>query len=399
LMYKWTAKHTNQEAALIALALFAISPTLVQQIDSFGAGIFLLICFVFGNWLDHAYRSKPRMFGGWYFTQMIMIAVAITLHPIALAYPLALAYMWWKKPDPTKNSLHVYIGILLSVVVAMAIKAGWDNIHWLQNPVIGLADAIQGHVLMSTADVNWAFGVIFLALLAAVVIVDNKFIFSDLLGFILLLAIVIGFLVGDSSWALLCLALVLFRGIPLLIQLNSSLGKTGLLGQRGVVIGLVFLLATTFMIQDKAQSIDHRLQMISPEDQLIATLASVASDDNLPFRAASEWPGRTMLAAKRDVLGLPPRFEDQSQYREALKGLTHVLFNPYEEKNKTLSEFLSQNGDVAETLLLEPMGVIMAIREHNVRITERRVQQAGQEESEQNTAKHKPAHANELDTQ
>jgi len=372
LLYKWCVRNEGQESALLALALFVISPMLIQQIDALGAGIFLLISFAVANWLDKAYRAKPKVFGGWYFSQMLTVGVAITLHPVALALPLALALHWKRFPCEDKKSLHIYVGLVISIVVAMSIKGGWNDVQWISNPLAGLANALQGGVLLSAEDINWLAASLVISIIGLVIIVDKQFWLKDLLGLVLVLATLFGLLIGDANWALIVSALILFRGVPLLVRFNQSLNKTGLIGQRGLVVGVAFLASTFFMLQDKAQARDHFMQVLDAEDSLISKVAQIAADETVPFQAASQWPGRTMLVARRDVLGLPPAVREQEQFVKNIKMLTHIIFDPYKEKNSGLTAMLATSQGETETLTVEQAGVIIQIRNHQVELRNHR---------------------------
>ncbi len=368
MLYRWARDSEGKEAALIASALLLISPALLSQIDAMDIGPYLLLGFALGAWMDRAYRRKPRYFGGWYFGQMIWVAILISLSPMAIAYPLALAWHWQKNPDEHKKSRHVFIGLGISTVVAVLISGGWDNIAWFGNPVEALALALQGSVAWSRADIVWAPGIIATVLLALVIAIEREFFLRDLLGRMLFLAIVFGLVMANEAWALLAITATLYRGVPLLIRWNQSWHKQSFLGQRGLVAVLTLMVATTFMWQDKAHALMHKIEAYTPEDELIMRLANIAADQSRPFRVASQWPGRTMLATRRDVLPLPRYYDNLEQLEKNLKGLTHLAFDPYAEENKLLADGIASLTGVTETLALMKGGVILAVRDHTVQL-------------------------------
>jgi len=369
LLYHWSKKTTNKETALIASALFLISPFLLNQIDAIGAAPFILLGMALGTWLDSAYRKKEQYFGGWYFMQMLWVTILLTLHPVALAYPLAIAWQWYKNPPPDKNSRHIYIGLVLATLFSMALRTGWENIAWLSNPIQALAIALDGAILWSIQDIQWLPAVIAAIFLVTIIIVDKKFLTTDLLGLMLLISILIGLFAADSVWASIACSLVLYRGIHHLIRLNSQMKKHTLIGQRGLVISVTFVVSLYFMAQDKTHALTNIRATLSPEDQLIQRLAEEAADQDEPFRAASQWPARSMLACKRDVLPLPPPIEDIVQFKHSIKGITHLIFDQNSIKNQHLVNNLTQLAGLTETLALLKGGVIIENREHNVELS------------------------------
>jgi len=369
LLYRWSKKTTNKETALIASALFLISPFLLNQIDSIGAAPFILLGMALGAWLDNAYRNKEQYFGGWYFVQLLWITILLTLHPVALAYPLAIAWQWYKNPPPNKNSRHMYVGLVLATLFSMALRTGWESIAWLANPVQALAIALDGGVLWSLQDIQWLPAVIAAIVLITLIIVDKKFLTTDLLGLMLLIAILIGLFAADSVWASIACCLVLYRGVHHLIRLNSQIKKHNLLGQRGIVIGVTFVMSLYFMAQDKTHALTNIRATLSPEDQVIQRLAEEAADQDKPFRAASQWPARSMLASRRDVLPLPPPIEDTEQFKHSIAGLTHLIFDQKSVKNQHLVNNLTQLTGRTETLALLKGGVVIENREHNVELS------------------------------
>ena len=96
LLYSWKQNQSDAETALIATGLLLISPLTLTLIDTLAPGVYLLLAAVLGSWLDRAYRSSPLPFGGWYFAQLFISVLSVSLHPVGLAYPLALLWSWHK---------------------------------------------------------------------------------------------------------------------------------------------------------------------------------------------------------------------------------------------------------------------------------------------------------------
>lgn len=304
-LYGWSKRTADGEAALAASALLLIAPHLINGIDAIATGPFLLLAFGLGAWLDAAYRRVNRPLGGWFFVQLLWASITLTLHPIGLAYPLVLAWTWYRNPIDARQRRHVLLGLTLVTVLMLALRQGWQTIPWLSNPLLSLAQAHQ--VAPSLAEANWFVGGLLAALLVIVLWVDRRFLSSDPVGLMFLSGLAIGLLAADYNWALLAVALLLYRGIPHLITLNQHSEGRGLLRQRGVVIAVMFITSTAFMVTDKTRAQALGEATLSPQDQLIRQLAAEAADPDREFRAASQWPGRTMIAVRRDVFPLPPR--------------------------------------------------------------------------------------------
>jgi len=369
MLYRWARRTCRGETALIASALIIISPLLIQQVDSLSAGPYIILGFTLGVWLDTAYRKNDKYFGGWYFTQLLWVAILTTLHPIALAYPLAIAWSWYKNPHETKKSRHVYVGLAISFVLAMLIHGIWRDISFFGNPIETLAISLQGSVIWSLEDINWWPGIIAGALLAILVAIDIKPLKGDLLGQTLLLSIFIGLALPDKNWALIAMVYLLYRGIHHLIEFNQGRDSNSLIGQRGLVFTVALIFSTYFMLQDKNHALTIKHALLSPVDELIQSLMIEAADNTKPFIVASQWPGRTMIATKRDAFPLPPGFDDSEKMLTALKSVTHLTFDPFAEQNKPLAEAIGNLGGETETLALLKGGAIVVVRNHHVELT------------------------------
>lgn len=387
LLYRWSKKTADGETALIASALFIISPALVSQIDSMGAAPYILLAFAIGAWLDNAYRNTERYFGAWYFLQLIWIFIVISLHPVGLAYPLALAYRWYKTPHETKKNRHVFVGIFIAMLFSIAITMGWDNLNWLSNPFAALSLAVKGGVVISAEQINWVPGIIAAFFLGILLVVDKKRSSEDFLGSMLLISMLIGLFLADQVWATIVYTFIIYRGVARLNEWNMQRGQNSFLGQKGALTAITFIAATFFMIQAKAHAFDIKQERLTREDELILQLTHFARDKDQPFRAASQWPGRTMLATRRDVLPLPKAYADGEElYENAVKHLTHVLFNPYDNKNQQLAKNMATLVGVTTTTELNPSGVLVTINKHEVEL-HKRPNQAVDETEEQPTEK------------
>jgi hypothetical protein len=367
LFYQWSKASTDDETALIATGLLLFSPLILTEIDSISVGPYLLLVFGLGIWMNKVYRAGEKEITGWYFIQLLVIAISVSLHPMGLAYPLSLAWQWFKEKEPANMSrrkkMLIAIGITSTIVLVMRI--GWVGIEWF-NPVLNtLGYILMGANANNAMMPNWSTGIIPAVLLLIVLVADYRYLLNKLSGTMLLLAMLIGALCADASWALIVLTFVLYRGLPLLIKFNSRSKKTGLLAQRGLVLITIFIAAIWFMQVDKNNITQNKAGLISPQDQIIQSLAAEAADKDAPFRAASQWPGRTMLASKRDVLPLPPAKESGEALLKTLTGITHIIFDHRDIENKPLATNLAELGGRTETKTLEEGGVIIKIRTNN----------------------------------
>ncbi|MEQ6340377.1 MAG: hypothetical protein M3A44_01675 [Gammaproteobacteria bacterium] len=356
LLYSWSRKISGIEAALISSALLAISPLMITQVDAIGAGPYLLLIFGLGAWLDKTYRAAQRPLSGWFFLQLLAVGTSVTLHPAGLAYPLALMWRWYKDPTDARQKRHVLIGATLITTIVLIMRLGWPDIAWWNNPVATLGLVNLGNPL---EEPSWIVGVLSSTLLLLVLWLERRALLNDLMGTMLLLSLLIGLAAADATWAMLALVLVLYRGVPRLIATN----KTSMMGRYGVVMIVMLIVSMSFMLADKSYARIIQDGELSPEDQLIKLLAMEASDTKQPFRAASQWPARTMIACKRDVLPLPPPAKDGETLLKTIKGITHLTFNPYNPAFRELGRNIAQLGAATQTLALQQGGVIIKIRQ------------------------------------
>lgn len=362
LLYQWSMRVLSKEVALIATGLLLIAPVTLLQIDGLGAGPYLLLMFAAGQWLDYGYRTFNRPLGGRFFLQLLLVATTVTLHPAGLAYPLALLWRWYQDPLDKRQQRHVYIGVVAAVTFAALLRAGWHGLEWWANPLESLTSAVLGPRLEGGTDAALLAGVAVALLLVTVLIAQRRALMHDLMGGLLLGGVLLGAMNADLAWAMLALAALLYYGVPLLIRVNEGLRRRSLLGQRGIVMAALILVATLFMNVDKSYYGYVNSGVLAPTDQLIHTLALEAADAERPFRAASQWPGRTMIAVKRDVLPLPPAASNGDALLKRLGNVTHLLFDPYDPANQALAANIAELAGRAQTLALQPSGVIVKLR-------------------------------------
>jgi hypothetical protein len=142
--------------------------------------------------------------------------------------------------------------------------------------------------------------------------------------------------------------------------------------QRGWLWVILLVIGTTYLHTDRNQYVFAKANVLSNQDQVIQTLSEdvdlirKVSDENSVhaplIRVASQWPARTMIACRCDVLPLPPVTAKPEQELALIKGITHIIFVPNENKNLGLTQNLSVLGDRIETVSLQPGGVILHVK-------------------------------------
>jgi len=362
-LYRWSRDKDGAEVALIATGLLLISPLAVFQIDSVAVVPFLLAAFALGFHLDRRYRASPHSISSLYFLQMLLVAATITLHPMGLAYPLALSWQWWRNPKSETQKKQVWLGLGITVVIILVMQLGWIGINWFANPLTALGQALVSINEIDPAEGNWIAGAIMAVLLVTILAKCYRSLLEDLMGNMLLVALVAGLLAADRNWALIAMLLVLYKGTPLLIALNRKISANGFIGQRGVVMFAILAISVLFMRGDKMHAQFIQSEILSPVDELIRTLAKEADDKDKPFIAASQWPARTMLVCRRDVLHLPPARKDGEQLLKSMKGVTHIVFDHRSPHNKLLTENLADVTAATQTLAIQQGGVIIKIKD------------------------------------
>jgi hypothetical protein len=371
LLYAWRAEGEQNESALLATGLLLIAPLTLDQVDSLGVGPYLLVGFILGHWLDQNYRQDPRPLGGWYFAQLGLSAFLVSLHLAGLAYPLALFMAWRKNPLNPTHQRFFMVGVPLTTLLGLAILLIRHGQAWGGNPILALLSIFGVDNTTPMEILDWILG---LSLLFAGLLILWRLRLSmmqSLMGSTLALGALLGLFMADGNWALIWLALLLFEGFPWLLQRRAGLLQHGFLLQRGWAWALVFVLATSFMVADRAHLNAVRNQVLSSQDQLIRSFADQVDDwrheaeakggQLSPIRVASQWPARTMVACRCDALPLPPAAANPEAQLAMMKGLSHLLLMPNEPANLALVSNLSQLGPKLETLSLQPGGVILQL--------------------------------------
>jgi len=362
-LYYWARKE-NHESALMATALLLICPLTITQISSVGTGPMLLLTFGIGLWVSNTYRAKPRPLGGWFFTQLLVVITAVSLHPAGLGYALALAWLWIRDPLNKQQRRQVLVGLALAIPLIMTFQNGWQkDIVWFSDPLVTLSNVLQNGAVGFGEPAGWLGGFIVAVLLLIVIVKDRAFLLNDLMGSALLFATIVGLVAATPEWAMVALALLLYRGLALLVTFNQSFSGKSLMRQRGIVIVVLMVVSSIFMLADKQYRQVVQSELLSPTDDIIQQLAVEAADPNKPFQAASQWPARTMLACRRDVFPLPLAIEDNAEFLSSIKGITHLIFDHTLAANLGISKNISELSGIAETLSLQEAGVVIRIKD------------------------------------
>ncbi len=374
-LYTWCARNADSERALLSTGLLLVSPLTLQQIDSLATGIYLLLAFVVGAWLNEAYRASPRPMGGWYFAQLFISAFSVSLSPAGLAYPVVLLWSWYKEPLDKRQQRFFFVGTIFVVLFTLLVRTGWHDVAWLQNPIDHLASIVLGASLNGEMVTSrWVVGSLVLACLVVTVGIRFKTIVADFTGRTLLIALVLGLSTCDMTWGMVALCVTLYYGLSLLLDLKLPAAK-GFMYERGIALLVVFILSTLFMRADKAHYEFKLSGALSDQDLLISAVVveaenaraidEKAGDDKAShrLRVSSQWPSRTMIACKCDSLPLPPAAKDAEEQLGMMRSITHLLFDPQQPHNMMLARNLSVLGGArVETLSLQPGGVLLRFK-------------------------------------
>jgi len=359
LLYRRSREEDGAETALLATGLLLISPITVLEADVLGAGPFLLLSFTVGSWLDRRYRTAQRPLGGWYFTQLLWLMIATSLHPAAMAYPAALAWEWKIQPVNRKNQRQMLIGIVATLAFVLAMRLGWPALDWLANPITSLSRALIGGD-SSLDAASWVTGSVALAALMAIGIGERRRLASSLMRRMMVLGLVLGLACADGAWAMLAVAALLYLGIPRLLRFNQSLGSEGFAGNRGITMAALVIVLIVFTRADKAHHFAVAQNHLPPVDALMLRFAAEIEDVDQDVLTMTQWPGKAMLALRRPALPLPPDYPDADTLIAHIKGVNYLLFDP--KRNAGLAKTLAERTDVFQTMMVEEGGVAVHIR-------------------------------------
>ncbi len=370
-LYSWRSRDDQAEAALLATGLLLIAPITVDGIDSVAAGPFLLAIVGAASWLLRMADREPGKMGGWFFTQYLLCAAAVSLHPAGLAYPAALTLHWLRRPRDRRDRQLALIGIPLVAGLVLIMRMGWPGMPWGQNPLPAAAAVFGGSLPQDTwSSATWLGAVVLIASTLAVAIHERTRLMSDLTGGSLLLGVLFGGLAADRTFGLLMLALVLYGGFPWLLRACAPLASRGVLVQRGWLWVLLLLICTAFMRTNRSDFEAGRRGMLSADDELISDLAhgierssgtATGSAQSPEILVASPWPARTSIACRCASLPLPPAAKDPESQLAMIRGLAYLVLAD-DMESRALANNFSQLGSRFEVVAKEPGGVILHLK-------------------------------------
>jgi len=361
MLYRWAEKNLDDETALFATGLWLVAPLTIAQTDSIGAGNYLAFCAISSYWLNQYLRASTRSISGYYFIIVMVMALAVSMHPAGLGMAIAMAWSWWRNDGGNARRRYAMIGGLgIFIAFVLFSRMGWPEVEAF-HPMRALAGILIGDLsYFKSLPIGFALVSAVLLLLSAIAAVKRSR--DDVFTMMLVSGIVVGLIAPDHGWAQLALLLILYEGIKALITLNSRVGVMNVMARRGLVALAVFALSFLFMIGDKEHFLlkeHHRLQ---PTDQVISNLARLTSATNKTVYVASQWPARTMLATRRDAFPiLRPVKDDPEAFLKEMHGITYMVFDQYDSRNKLLRRVVAELSDRIQTIAILKGGVIMQL--------------------------------------
>jgi len=365
LLYNWSECRHGSEASMISTALLLIAPITLMQTDAIGVGIYLLWAFAVASIFDDLMHASERTTPSWLFLQILICALAVSLHPMGLALPLAVIWRWLRENDERKKARRMILAMVGTSVIMLFLRWGWYGMDAAAaNPLSVLADALIGSPLLHAAN-SWGMGLIVadLGLVAIIATLLIRKLDIDSTALMLIVASAIGVLHADHAWVLIYWATTLYLGVPLLIKLNERIGWRGISGQRGLVLIVVMALVVMATSAAKNSYATRQMELKDRTDQIIAVLQKEAETAPVDqFIAASQWPARTLLVTRRDVLPLPPVSTDIQDFEAKIKGITHIVFNPQQKEMHDLARNMAALSHKYETIALLPGGVVVKLK-------------------------------------
>jgi len=223
----------------------------------------------------------------------------------------------------------------------------------------------------------WMIGLAILGLAA----INAKRLFTDLFSTTLTLALLLGLLAANIDWAFLVFVFLIVWGMDTLLRLNDLIPGEGLAAKRGIVLGVLVVLAVLFMRADRTYAQMIRADVHSPHAILLREVAVEVEQLGKFARVLSQWPGQTMIVCKCDVLSLPPASEDPQQFLSWLEAAraTHLVFNPQLPENAALNRDVASLTDALRTLFINEAGVVVGVMK-NLEEARKKADEARREE-------------------
>ncbi|MDH4273673.1 MAG: hypothetical protein OEW08_01400 [Gammaproteobacteria bacterium] len=358
--YRWARARLGDEAAMLGLGLMLFAPLTLTQVNGLGNGPFLLAGMALLWRIEEAYAKSTRVVGGLFYFRLLVIGITVTLHPAALGYPLALLWHWRSNPTgDAKQRTQVIGGILITLLVVGVLRAGWIDLAWWSNPVASLSTLIDQPALDDTPE--WPLGIIPLIALAGTLAAHWRSWPKDNAGLGWLLAIVIGACSADGAWGLLVLGFILTYGLAGLLNLHTRLRQFSFVGQRGLVLVLLFAMSLVYMRDDKILYDLNSANVMASRDRLLRVLSAEVEGNKTRVTTASQWPGQTMLACRCEVLPLPPVGANTADFEKSIRGLRYIIFNPGDPTMLTLKQRIAELNNVVKTVAMEDHSVLLEV--------------------------------------
>ncbi len=359
MLYRWAEKNLGDETALLATGLWLISPLTISQVDSIGAGNYLILSAIVCHWLESRFRATAQTVSTYYFMLLLVTAFAAGMHPAGLGMAIGLAWYWLRNDGGfPKKRIALLSGMGLMIAFILTSRMGWPEFNLFGSPFPALAGVLTGDTL-DTPAVGPAM--IVLALLVLVAAAAMRRTGDGLLATMMIPGIVLGAMAADLAWAQLVLVMILFEGIHALIGFNSRFRSTGPLARRGITAVAVVALCTAFMLMDKQRFLFIHAGRLHPTDEVIAGLADLSASRQGNFLVASQWPGRTMLATRRGALPLPPLKQDPDAFLRQMRGVAYMVFDHNNSHNSALSRQVAELSNRIKTVKILSGGVILRL--------------------------------------
>jgi len=360
MLYRWAEQQVGDETALFATGLWLIAPLTMSQAGSLGAGNFMILVCILCCWSSGYYRASKHATPGNYFVLLLLIALAASMHPAGLG--MAAALLWHEtrlQHPPKRKRVALYIGLGLMLFFILASRAGWPVLSFFINPMPALATVLTGGPADDTSTIP---ALLALGLLLVALSFGIRRSSKDLFSAMLLGGMIIGLFSANEAWAELVLTYILFEGLRALIQLNDRFGGQGLLRRRGLAALLVILLSTGFMLADKHYFLSNRANEMQQVDSVIARLGELTASMDEQTMAATQWPGRTMLATRRGALPLPPvRKDNPDAFLQQMRGVSFLVYDPNAPGKKALNRQVAELSNRIKTEAMLPGGIILRL--------------------------------------
>jgi hypothetical protein len=360
MLYRWAERKLDDETALFATGLWLIAPLTIFQVDSIGAGNYLIFCAIAGFWLNEHLRASTRSISGYYFLLIMVLALAASMHPAGVGMVLAVAWTWLRdKTIETRRRYTMIGGMVVLIFFVVFSRMGWPELTMLHNPLAALVGVLVGD-LRPSVEASLGLGVIAAVMLLLSATASLRRENRDLLSTMLLAGIGVGLLSPDRAWSELALVLILYEGVRALIVLNSRLDSTSLAAKRALVAVAVFAFSLLFMMSDKERILLKHHHQLQPTDEVIAEMAQLTGASNKAMLVASQWPARTMLATRSGALPLPPVHKDDPQaFLRQMRGVTYMAFDQNDDRNRLLRREVAELSDRVKTVAIFNGGVIV----------------------------------------